>query len=96
MHRRAALLALPGLLAAAGPAGAAEAPKAPGLGAEARRHPRIARAIRDLEDAIRYMEAAPHDFGGHRAAALSASRAAIAELRQALAYRGEQLPQRKP
>ncbi len=27
-------------------------------------HPRIATAVRDLEDAIAYMEAAPHNFGG--------------------------------
>jgi hypothetical protein len=50
-------------------------------------HPRIAVAIRDLEDAIRYMEAAPHDFGGHKAAAIRDSRAAVAQLKLALAYR---------
>jgi hypothetical protein len=50
-------------------------------------HPRIAVAIRDLEDAIRYMEAAPHDFGGHKAAAIRDSRAAVVQLKLALAYR---------
>jgi hypothetical protein len=50
-------------------------------------HPRIATAIRDLEDAVAYMEAAPHDFGGHKAAAIAASRKAINQLRKALAYR---------
>ena len=54
---------------------------------EAAAHPRIATAIRELEEAIRYMEAAPHDFGGHKAAAIRNSRAAIIELRAALAYR---------
>ena len=54
---------------------------------EAAEHPRIATAIRELEDAIRYMEAAPHDFGGHKAAAIRDSRAAVAQLRAALAYR---------
>jgi len=54
---------------------------------EAVEHPRIAAAIRELEGAIAYMEAAPHDFGGHKASAISASRAALQELRAALAYR---------
>jgi hypothetical protein len=55
--------------------------------AQAEFHPRIAVAIRDLEDAIRYLEAAPHDFGGHKAAAIRDSRAAIVQLRLALAFR---------
>jgi len=54
---------------------------------EAAAHPRIAAAIRELEDVIRYLEAAPHDFGGHKAAAIRDSRAAIVQLRAALAYR---------
>ena len=54
---------------------------------EAAGHPRIATAIRQMEDAIRYMESAPHDFGGHKAAAIQATRAAIEQLRLALAYR---------
>ncbi len=54
---------------------------------EAAEHPRIAAAIRELEDVIRYLEAAPHDFGGHKAAAIRDSRAAIVQLRAALAYR---------
>ena len=53
-------------------------------------HPRIAQAIRDLEDAIAYMENAPNNFGGHKGAALNASRAAVAELRAALAFRAQQ------
>jgi hypothetical protein len=54
---------------------------------EAINHPRIAAAIREMEEAIRYMEAAPHDFGGHKAAAIRDTRAAIVQLRKALAYR---------
>ena len=54
---------------------------------EAAEHPRIAAAIRELEDVIRYLEAAPHDFGGHKVAAIRDSRAAIIQLRAALAYR---------
>jgi hypothetical protein len=57
------------------------------LRAEAADHPRIATAIRELEAAILYMEAAPHDFGGHKAAAIRDSRAALVQLRLALAYR---------
>ncbi len=54
---------------------------------ESREHPRIAKAIHELEDAIAYMEAAPHDFGGHKAAAVEASRRAVEQLRLALAFR---------
>jgi hypothetical protein len=54
---------------------------------EAAAHPRIAQAIHDLEDAIAYMENAPNNFGGHKAAAISASRAALGELRASLAFR---------
>jgi hypothetical protein len=57
---------------------------------EAEMHPRIARAIHDLEDAIAYMQAAPNDFGGHKGTALDASRAAVSELRAALAFRARQ------
>ena len=51
-------------------------------------HPRIAAAIRELQGAIQYMEAAPHDFGGHKAEAIEASRNVIRQLKLALAYRG--------
>lgn len=57
---------------------------------EAREHPRIATAIKELKGAIQYMEAAPHDFGGHKAAAIQASRQALEQLRLALAYRAVQ------
>ena len=48
-------------------------------------HPRIAKAINDLEDAIAYMEKAPHDFGGHKVAAIADSKKAVASLKLALA-----------
>jgi hypothetical protein len=54
---------------------------------EAAAHPRIAAAIREMEGAIQYMEAAPHDFGGHKAAAIRDTRAAVVQLKLALAYR---------
>jgi hypothetical protein len=50
-------------------------------------HPRIAKAIAALQDAKAYMEAAPHDFGGHKAEAIRASDEAIRQLRFALEYR---------
>ena len=50
-------------------------------------HPRIAAAIAALQDAKAYMAAAPHDFGGHKEAAIRASDAAIRQLNLALAYR---------
>ncbi|MFT3843087.1 MAG: hypothetical protein QM723_39225 [Myxococcaceae bacterium] len=53
-------------------------------------HPRIAKAIHELEDAIKYLEEAPHDFGGHKAAALESSKKAVEDLRAALAYRAVQ------
>ena len=57
---------------------------------EMEHHPRIAKAIHELEDAVAYMEAAPHDFGGHKAAAIRDSRAAIEQLRKAMAYRARE------
>ena len=60
------------------------------MGSEAAAHPRIVRAIENLEDAIHYLEAAPNNFGGHKAAAIQASRVAIGELRASLAFRAQQ------
>jgi len=53
-------------------------------------HPRIAAAITALRDARAYMQAAPHDFGGHKAAAIRATDDAIRQLNLALAYRGRE------
>jgi len=53
-------------------------------------HPRIARAIEALRDARAYMEAAPHDFGGHKADAIRATDEAIRQLNFALAYRARE------
>jgi hypothetical protein len=50
-------------------------------------HPRIAKAIAALKDAREYMQAAPHDFGGHRVEAIRATDDAIKQLNLALAYR---------
>jgi hypothetical protein len=56
---------------------------------EASEHPRIEKAIKELESAIDYMEKAPHDFGGHKAAALEDSKKAVKSLKLALAYRAK-------
>jgi hypothetical protein len=63
-------------------------PAAPGTpGAHARgHHPAIRAAINALERAKLDLQAAAHDFGGHRADALAACDTAIAQLKLALQY----------
>ena len=85
MQRRDVSLLLGALPLAAAMIGSARAEES--MREEAAEHPRIARAIHEIEDAIQYMEAAPHDFGGHKVAAIEASRHAVVELRRALAFR---------
>jgi acetyl esterase/lipase len=50
-------------------------------------HPRLAAAITALRDAREYLQSAPHDFGGHKAAAIRATDEAIRQLNFALQYR---------
>jgi hypothetical protein len=50
------------------------------------RHPEIRKAIAQLKRAKADLQAASHDFGGHREAALKACDDAIAQLQQALQY----------
>lgn len=50
-------------------------------------HPRLVRAIEQLRDARAYLEAAPHDFGGHKREAIRACDEAIHQLDLARAYR---------
>ncbi len=52
-------------------------------------HPRLAAAIDALRDARQYLVAAPHDFGGHKAAAVGACDTAIRQLDLAMAYRAK-------
>jgi hypothetical protein len=85
--RKLAIAMSTGLLVAALGAPTANAQT---IRSEAGAHPRIVQAIHDLEDAVAYMENAPDNFGGHKAAAISASRAALAELRASLAFRAGQ------
>jgi hypothetical protein len=57
---------------------------------EAAKHPRIEKAITELQGAIEYMEKAPHDFGGHKAEAIADSKKAIQSLKLALQYRAKE------
>ena len=57
---------------------------------ELKEHPRLVKAIIDLEDAIAYMEKAPHDFGGHKAKAIADARAAVVQLKEAIKFRVRQ------
>ena len=57
---------------------------------EAAEHPNIERAIDALQDAIADLQAAPHDFGGHKAQAIESCQRAIRQLRAALAYRARE------
>jgi hypothetical protein len=50
------------------------------------KHPRLHRAVMALEGAIADLKAAPHDFGGHRAAAVDACEKAVAQLKQVLSH----------
>jgi uncharacterized protein (DUF1810 family) len=59
----------------------------PTMAGEKAAHPRIVKAISSIEDAIAYLRAAPHDFGGHRAAAIADCEKAVKQLREALRYR---------
>ena len=57
-----------------------------GLGKEKMEHPRIAIAIKNLQAAVDYLQKAPHDFGGHKVAAIEASQRAIEQLKLALQF----------
>jgi len=61
-------------------------PGTPGQHTRGGHHPAIRAAIGALERAKAEMQAAAHDFGGHRVDALAACDAAIAQLRLALQY----------
>ena len=57
---------------------------------EASKHPRIEKAIQELQSAVEYMEKAPEDFGGHKAEAIADSKKAIQSLKHALQYRAKE------
>ncbi len=83
MNRREAsrvLGALP-LLLATGGLGATK------LLAQQQQFPRLQAAITAINDAMDFMEKAPDDFGGHKAAAMTACRGAVRQLNLAMNYR---------
>jgi hypothetical protein len=75
----------PAPTAVAAPA-AAPAPVAAPVPQRSERHPEIRAAIRNLEEARGNLQAAAHDFGGHRVKALEHTNKAIEECREALRY----------
>lgn len=48
------------------------------------RHPELRKAGRELEAALRTLQSAAHDFGGHRETAMDLTSKAIAELKLAI------------
>lgn len=50
-------------------------------------HPRLVKAIHEMREALNELREAPHDFGGHKAAAMRDTEAAIHSLKKALYYR---------
>jgi hypothetical protein len=50
-------------------------------------HPRIAKALHEMQDALKALEEAPIDFGGNKAAAIKDLHAAIRSLKKALYFR---------
>ena len=87
----AALIAASAAFASTPPAGTAVLPPVvvmatPPVTHKAKPHPEIHGAIRSLEKAKGYLQAAAHDFNGHRADALSACDAAIKQLQIIIAY----------
>jgi hypothetical protein len=63
-----------------------------GPGGPRHNHPAIRAAIHALERAKAEMQAAAHDFGGHRVDAINACDTAIAQLQLALQYAGQNNP----
>ncbi len=53
-------------------------------------HPRIAKAIHEMEDALDYLQKAPANFGGHKADAIRDIKQAIKSLKQALHFKAVQ------
>ncbi len=54
---------------------------------ERQAHPRIVSAIHEMQEALKELREAPHDFGGNKAAAMKDTQQAIHSLKKALYYR---------
>ena len=50
-------------------------------------HPRLDKAVYDMQDALKELRAAPDDFGGNKGNAIRDTQAAIHSLKKALYYR---------
>jgi hypothetical protein len=74
-------------LAIAGPPTVAFAAPQLTIQSEQAAHPRIEKAIKDMEEGLKALEAAPIDFGGNKAAAIKDLHAAIHSLKKALYFR---------
>lgn len=57
---------------------------------EMKKHPRILKAIKELQDVLEYLEKAPDDFGGNKAKAIASSKQAIQDLKKALEFKAKQ------
>lgn len=55
--------------------------------AEEANHPNITKSMHETENALKHLQAAPDDFGGHKAQAESDLKQAWVSLRKALYYR---------
>ena len=55
--------------------------------AEEATHPKITKAMHDIEDSIRQLNAAPDDFGGNKGQAINDLKQALNSLRRALYFR---------
>jgi hypothetical protein len=66
--------------------------------AQAERQPHMHKALKTLHTAEQQLSKATHDKGGHRAKALELVRAAIAEVKQGIAYdnQNKEQPKSKP
>jgi hypothetical protein len=62
---------------------------------ELREHPRIARAIVALHEVKEHLEKAPHDFGGHKAAAIKSVDESIKELKEAIKFDAKAEPPKR-
>ncbi len=86
MNKMIATALLLGLGLAAQPMVASAAPEL-SIQSERAAHPRIVEALNHMNEALREMEAAPDDFGGNKAVAISDTRRAIHSLKKALYFR---------
>jgi hypothetical protein len=57
---------------------------------ELKEHPRIAHSLVELHVTKEHLKNAPHDFGGHKAAAIAAVDEAIKQLKEALKFDAQQ------